>query len=164
VPPQPIVAELVTLETLQEPAPVEAESPPRQDIHSGAPLLPVVAAPSPAIPFALPVEGLVRIGSAAEAIPSAPTSVVQRLTFGEGEGKQPQPEYPIEAQLAGQEGTVVVRFTIGPDGRVSDARAISPCNWPLLNQAAVRSVRDTWRFSPGPVRLREVSIQYQSKQ
>ena len=77
---------------------------------------------------------------------------------------QPAPEYPIESQLAGQHGVVVVRFTVDQDGNVTTAQAIQPCPWPLLNQSAVRAVRETWHFRPGPVRAYEVSIQFVLRQ
>jgi TonB family protein len=90
-----------------------------------------------------------------------PARMVQELTLGEGEGAQPMPEYPREAQIARQEGTVVIRFGVATDGSVENVAAISPCAWPLLNQAAIRAVRDTWRFTAGPPRLYEVSIRFQ---
>src|SRR5271170_4486012 len=87
-----------------------------------------VAAPSPAISFAVPVEGLTRIvdpNQAAHGRPGTPPAIasnssssgtgqpgngaipaVTHLTFGEGEGKQPPPEYPRDAIIAGQEGNV----------------------------------------------------------
>jgi len=145
---------------------------------SSAPPLTAVAVPSPAIAFALPVEGPTRIVDAKEAIPTKPTPATtnaatqaattpptaRRITFGQGEGRQPAPEYPREAALSHQQGTLIVRFTVGEDGQVQTAQAISPCPFPLLNQAAVRAVRETWRFPAGPVRAYEVSIQFQLAQ
>ena len=133
------------------------------------PALVAVAEPSTAIAFALPVEGLTRIVEANQASfvrPTNPTTSlvappVQPLTFGHGEGKQPAPEYPTQAMRAGQEGVVTIRFTVGENGRVPSAEAMSPSAWPLLNQAALRVVRERWRFRSGPVRLYEVSIRFQ---
>lgn len=84
-----------------------------------------------------------------------------RLTFGQGEGRQPSPDYPREAVLAGEEGTVVARFDVGDDGRVENAKAIIPCPWPVLNQSVLRTIRHDWRFSPGPPRTYEISIEFQ---
>jgi protein TonB len=142
-----------------------------------------VAAPSPAISFAVPVEGLTRIvdpNQAAHGRPGTPSAItsnssssgtgqpgngvvpaVTHLTFGEGEGKQPPPEYPRDAVVAGQEGNVGLRFTVDETGRVKSVSTISPCHWPLLNQAATRAVREYWRFAPGPVRSYEVTIQFE---
>jgi protein TonB len=93
----------------------------------------------------------------------APTTApaIRRITFGQGEGRQPPPEYPREAIQAGQEGVVVVRFSVGADGTVQAAQLATPSRWPLLNQAALAVVRDRWRLGPGPPRTYEVSIRFQ---
>jgi protein TonB len=111
------------------------------------------ATPAPARPAA-PTGG----GGPARA--SAP-GAVRHLTFGVGEGRQPSPEYPREAGIAREQGTVVVRFTVGEDGSVLAAQVQSPCRWPLLNQAAVRAVRDRWHFQPGAMRSFDVSIEFE---
>lgn len=151
-----------------------------------APALVAVAVPSPAIAFAMPVEGPTRTVDAKAAVPVRPeprqeapvaaqatatarpavgtAGAPTQLTFGEGEGKQPAPEYPREAIIARQVGTVVVRFTVGTDGRVKKAEATKPCSAALLNQSALRTVRESWRFSPGVVRVYEVSIEFELKQ
>lgn len=84
----------------------------------------------------------------------------QTLTYGQGEGRQPAPEYPRQAVREGQEGTVRVRFTVGESGRVLAAEAIDPCPWPLLNEAALRAIRERWRFRSGAPRAYEVSIRF----
>jgi TonB family protein len=88
---------------------------------------------------------------------------VQPLTFGQGEGRQPAPEYPRRAMQEGQEGLVGVRFTVGENGRVLTAEPIAPAPWPLLNEAALRAVRERWRFRPGPPRSYEVAIRFELK-
>jgi protein TonB len=55
------------------------------------------------------------------------------------------PVYPAAARKAGASGSVGVRLTIGPDGRVTDAvvtRSIQQ-----LDQAALDAVRQ-WRYAP----------------
>ncbi|MGD0388050.1 MAG: TonB family protein [Tepidisphaeraceae bacterium] len=148
-PAAPVDAELLNVEAIRQ-RPAEASPPPES---------PAVAAPSPAIAFAEPVDAPVHRAETPRTAPTEKSAI--RLTYGEGEGEQPAPDYPPEAVRAGQEGTVVVRMTVGEDGRVTQAEAISPCPWPVLNSAAVRSVRTTWRFRKGPVRIYEVSIQFQ---
>ena len=101
--------------------------------------------------------------TSSQSLNAAPPTA-QRLTYGQGEGRQPAPEYPREAAMAHQQGTIVVRFTVGEDGHVQNAQAITPCPYALLNQAAVRAVRENWRFRTGPVRTFEVSIEFQLKQ
>ncbi len=162
VEPPPIDAELLNVEAMNR-RPTVAENPPSAPASpadmSAPPPQPIMAPPSPAITFAEAVKAPVHAVETPEIVSTHP-SIIQ-LTFGEGEGRQPPPEYPDEARFAGQEGTVVVRMTVEEDGRVSDASAFSHCPWPILNNAAVHAVRTTWRFPNGPVRSYEVSIQFQ---
>lgn len=133
-----------------------------------------LAVPSPEIAFAVPVQEPQREPDPAppNTPPAAvaPGSQVSRpgggtagapprlLTMGQGEGRQPRPLYPREAERAGQEGRVTVRMTVGENGRVVSAEAFEPCPYPILNEAAVKTVRDRWRFSPGAVRVYQVAI------
>lgn len=157
----------------------EAEPPPSATAPPvpAAPPLPAVAAPSPAIAFAVPVEGPTQLVPAAQAVPVRPPpknvtpapraarAIVRapQLTADEASGL-PKPEYPMEAELAGQTGTVVVEFTIGQNGSVTDAHASKPCRWPILNQACLRLVREQWHFQPGPTRTRSYMFVFASKQ
>ena len=63
-------------------------------------------------------------------------------------GHMPAPPYPAYSRSNRQEGTVVIEFTINSTGHVTAAFAKTPSPWPLLNQAAVRSVL-SWKFPPG---------------
>lgn len=63
-------------------------------------------------------------------------------------GHMPAPDYPPFARRNHQEGTVVVEFCVNSSGRVTAAFAKNPSPWPLLNDAAVRTVRK-WSFPPG---------------
>jgi TonB family protein len=130
-----------------------------------------VAQPGPAIAFAIPVEGPVNIVEASRAsyTRSATTGAIvakpvpQTLTFGQGEGKQLAPEYPRHAIREKQEGGVGVRMVVGQDGRVISAEAFQPSAWPLLNDSAVKTVRQHWRFRPGALRVYEVAIRFELK-
>ncbi len=176
--PEPLQVEMLNVELSNDPLPdldppsasTLATPPPAEAIAE--PQLPqavAVAMPSPAIAFALPVNGPVRVVEAAQASytraesPSHATTAplaVQRLTFGQGAGKQPAPEYPIVAQDAGQEGVVSVRFVVAENGRVTAAEAVAPSPWPLLNDAALRTIRNRWRFTGGQPRAFEVAIRF----
>ena len=56
------------------------------------------------------------------------------------------PAYPPLARAAHVEGIVIIEATIGPDGRVQDARILRSAN-PLLNAEALDAVR-RWEYTP----------------
>lgn len=122
------------------------------------------------VAFALPVEGptvIVDAKSAARALPPPRPSdaiglslPVETLVYGQGEGRQPAPSYPRRAVRERQEGAVTVLFTVGPDGRVQDAAVSRACAWPLLNNEALRVIKNWWRFPKGKLRRLEVTIHF----
>ena len=181
-PTEAVVVQQLQVELTAEPVPPpEAAPPPPPDplappppgfLPPPVPRLAAVAQPDPAIAFALPVAGPARIVELQRAdhltpvVPSAAPAAgappaPQPLTFGQGEGKQPAPEYPRLSVRQGQEGVVVVRLGVDADGRVQSAEVASPSPWPLLNDAALRAVRERWRFRSGPPRLYEVPIRFE---
>lgn len=185
--PEPVQAEVLNVELTHDPLPpitsapaASASLPPPLAtlvVPPSAPPLTAVAEPSPAVAFALPVSGPVQIVDAAQAsaaqsegtatqtaattATATSSSGIENLTYGRGDGRQPAPEYPRQARQSGQQGAVGVQFRVGPDGRVLEAEATEPSPWPLLNAAAVRAVKERWRFRPGPPRLYLVSIRFQ---
>jgi protein TonB len=56
-----------------------------------------------------------------------------------------KPVYPPIAQSARVQGVVIIEATIGPDGRVKDAKVLRSI--PLLDQAALDAVKQ-WQFTP----------------
>jgi protein TonB len=56
-----------------------------------------------------------------------------------------KPIYPSIAQSARVQGVVIIEATIGPDGKVNDARVLRSIA--LLDQAALEAVRQ-WVFTP----------------
>jgi protein TonB len=66
-----------------------------------------------------------------------------------------QPQYPIAEQRAGRGGTVVIRVTIGPDGRVRAAERMSATS-DAFWAAAERQALTRWRFRPATVDGRPV--------
>ena len=59
--------------------------------------------------------------------------------------KDVKPVYPPIAQSARVQGVVIIEATIGPDGRVKDAKVLRSI--PLLDQAALDAVKQ-WQFTP----------------
>jgi periplasmic protein TonB len=189
--PLPVIAQTLVVELTDDPVPPVSQAAPKPPSFQPPPLAPqitlpsapptiavaapspiAVAAPSPNIAFAVPIQAPAHIVEAAQAsyrtvltqhVETAPVTAAapQPLTYGVGEGKQPAPEYPRLAMRQGQEGVVVVRMSVAADGRVAAADAATPSPWPLLNDAALRVVRQRWRFSAGTPRTYEVAIRFQ---
>jgi protein TonB len=61
-----------------------------------------------------------------------------------------QPPYPASEQRMDREGRVVIRVTIGPDGRVTGTDKVSATS-DAFYQATARHARARWRFSPARV-------------
>jgi protein TonB len=169
--PPPVKVEMLDVKLTDDPHPAP-DAPQNSTVTDplAPPQIPqpiAVAQPSPAIAFALPVKGPVQIvaprfAAHFQAPPAAaPAPSPQKLIFGEGEGAQPEPDYPERARHQGQEGTVTIRFTVAGDGHVAAAEIAEPCRWPMLNQSALRAVRERWRFMPGPLRIFDVPIHFQ---
>ena len=59
--------------------------------------------------------------------------------------KDVKPVYPAIAQSARVAGVVTIEATIGPDGKVIDAKVVRSV--PLLDQAALDAVRQ-WEYMP----------------
>lgn len=183
VPPQMPVEEITLSAPDAAPSPAHparARVSPAPPPLAAAPLIPPapplreVAVAAPAVFFALPVRPPARTLAAAPAPVSGPPAAqeaapapdgvlprAQPLEFGHGEGRQPAPEYPRRAVRSGQEGVVRVGLAVDEHGRVTQAGAVSASPWPLLNEAALRVVRERWRFAPGPARRYEVSIRFE---
>jgi serine/threonine-protein kinase len=66
--------------------------------------------------------------------------------------------YPADAQAAGQQGTVDLELTIGPDGRVASARVVKSVSKPL-DDAALAAVKQ-WEFIPARRNGEAVSLIY----
>ena len=59
--------------------------------------------------------------------------------------KDQKPVYPAIAQSARVQGVVIIEATIGPDGKVQDARVLRSI--PLLDAAALTAVKG-WEYTP----------------
>jgi protein TonB len=61
--------------------------------------------------------------------------------------RKSSPNYPSSARRQGQQGKVIVQFTVDERGYVVDAKVISGSPYPALNEEALRTVR---RFKAKP--------------
>lgn len=87
-----------------------------------------------------------------------PPATATPLSFGSGAGRQPAPAYPLTARRSNQQGTVIVEFIVGTDGRVLSAWVKSPCPFSTLNNAAVSTIRSRWKFPTGSARRYKIPI------
>ncbi|MFA9438034.1 energy transducer TonB [Uliginosibacterium sp. sgz301328] len=59
----------------------------------------------------------------------------------------PKPEYPTTAMQGGQQGRVVVKAWLTPDGEVQRTAVDRSSGWPALDVAALEGVKD-WKIRP----------------
>jgi protein TonB len=165
----PVEAKLIHVELSEQAAAVPstpaaaARASPVVAATDQPPAPPMIATPS-AVAFALPTTAPLLLAAPSHAMPpsseASHSAAVEHLSYASVQGEQPRPEYPLEAKIAHQEGTVLIRFTIGEDGRVASADVLQPSPFPLLNDSALRCVREEWRFAPGPLRVCDIPIEF----
>lgn len=63
-------------------------------------------------------------------------------------GRIADSDYPRAARRARAEGTVLVHFTVGADGRVTDCRVVQSSNNADLDTTTCRLIRQRYRFEP----------------
>lgn len=61
----------------------------------------------------------------------------------------PPPVYPPLSKRLGETGRVIVRLLVGIDGRATQARIERSSGFERLDQTALQTARDVWRYSPG---------------
>ncbi len=136
-----------------EPPPMLAESPAKEALPS--PAAPRVAS---RVPNKTQAASTTAKGQRHSSNNSAPGS----LSTGGGGGilmrmgaqgapnylRNPAPEYPRQARMAGQEGTVVLRVTVDPQGVPSEVRISTSSGFASLDDSAETTVRRKWRFKP----------------
>jgi protein TonB len=124
---------------VEEPKEIAPEPPPPTDFDRG-----------PAVTGGVPggVVGGV-IGGLPEAPPPPPPPPAPVRVGGSikppVKTKDVRPTYPPIAQSARVQGVVIIEATIGPSGKVQDARVLRSI--PLLDQSALDAVRQ-WEFTP----------------
>jgi protein TonB len=93
-----------------------------------------------------------------KATSNTPPATATSLSFGSGAGRQPAPSYPLQSRRTNQQGTVVIEFIVGTDGKVLSAWVKTPCPYDLLNNAALSTIRSRWKFSSGEARRYKIPI------
>jgi periplasmic protein TonB len=159
-PPAPIMVRLVAAETPAQPmpvqaAPVVAPQPSAQPIRrQGTPNPPRLAmAPeqkSAAAPFTVPETPAATTASAPPAEPTAAASAPVSLTparFDVAYLQNPRPNYPSLSRRLGEEGKVLLRVVVSPEGQPLTVDLERSSNFSRLDEAARQTVA-RWRFVP----------------
>lgn len=137
-------------ETPPPPEPEQADLPlpPPPPPQQARPAAPPPPAPAPAAVQAPPA---VRLGAGPEGRDDGTTDIiVSDITTPpdrDPEHANIPPRYPPEAARRGQQGTVVLRLYIAPDGNVMSAEVAGSSGFPLLDRAAREAVT-RWHFRP----------------
>jgi protein TonB len=63
-------------------------------------------------------------------------------------GTNPLPPYPMVARRLGMEGVVLLDVLVVADGHAADVRVQQSSGHPVLDEAALTTVRREWRFVP----------------
>ena len=140
------------------PPPKPRAAPPRPaPVVQPRPAAPVVA-PAPTAPAPVPAAPEPTPSPAAAAAPAAPAPsppappappVIVQPSTSAAHLNNPAPAYPAMSKRLGESGRVVVRVLIGPDGRAQDARIQRSSGFDRLDQVALETARDRWRYVPG---------------
>ena len=67
---------------------------------------------------------------------------------GAAYGTNPRPPYPLVARRLGIEGVVLLEVVVAADGRAADVRVARSSGFAPLDESALRTVREQWRFVP----------------
>ena len=67
---------------------------------------------------------------------------------GAAYGANPLPPYPLVARRLGMEGVVLLEVVVAPDGHAADVRVARSSGYPALDESALTTVRERWRFIP----------------
>lgn len=102
-------------------------------------------------------EAAARQAAAAAAAAPPPTAAPAQRSLRSV--SMPAPRYPPDALRAGTSGEVLVEFTVGTDGSVTDARVLRANPVRIFDREALNAVR-RWRFEPvdAPVTTRRTVV------
>lgn len=142
--PEPPVMEKPPEMTLPEPPPPPPE-PPKPEVKKNK----VQPKPNPKPKPEKPARA---VGDGSSPIPGQDATSASRSSGSRsakpGYLRNPTPRYPEAARLAKQEGTVRLSFTVNEQGRIVSIRISRSSGFPLLDEAALSTVRDRWTFRP----------------
>jgi TonB family protein len=86
------------------------------------------------------------LADAAPELPGCGSSGLTKVKIP-GPHAMPPEAYPLVSVVQGEQGIVHLRFTIQPDGSVSDPHVVKSSGYPRLDEAAMENVT-AWRYGP----------------
>ena len=131
---------------------------PAEMAQADPPLSPVPPTTVGTSPVLVPGEGTSKADgpeTGAGSLAEAPATLRQAVPLA---GDSRPPEYPALARKRGWEGKVLLVVVVGCDGAVQTVRVQSGSSHDLLDEAALRAVRE-WRFQPGTRNGEPVAMQ-----
>ncbi len=133
--------------------PTVAAAPPTEP----APASPEPTAPSPPIAARSAAQPAIPAPTQLAALPSATEMPSSPPLITQARFRSPPapPTYPRRAIDLGQEGEVVIRALVGPDGESREIRIFRSSGVPLLDDAALRAVR-RWAFEAAQINGRAI--------
>jgi len=134
---------------------VQPDEPAPQDTPLDTPQVVTVVAPADApVAFAVPVQGVVIIAKEARlATPPPPVTQAQvgPTKFDQNAkdgGTYPEPKYPPLAWAHQYQGTVTLEILVDESGKITSVKVKKTAGYSVLDDAAVKVVKDSWRFPP----------------
>jgi protein TonB len=99
------------------------------------------------------------VGSAADPVRSSAAEERQPMIDASFRGNR-IPDYPQMSRRLGEQGAVVLRVMISPDGRAGEIQLSKSSGYARLDRAAIEAVRE-WRFVPALKGGRPVAAWYE---
>jgi len=134
---------------------VQPDEPAPQDAPVETPQVVTMVAPADApVAFSVPVQGAVVVAKEARLAtppppatpaPAGPTKFDQNVNDG---GNHPGPKYPTLAQAHQYQGTVTLEILVDEFGKISSVKVKKTSGYSILDDAAVKVVKDVWRLPP----------------
>lgn len=150
----PVLPPLSKPEMIPDPATLP-EIPPMPVLHRPEPQpAPVNVTPIPVpVPVAASIASAPARGDASSLQPGADTTTTKAqpgILARPDYKKNPEPVYPPLARRRGLEGAVILEVRVSVQGRASDISVKESSGHALLDEAALKAVRD-WEFEPARV-------------
>ena len=127
--------------TQVQPAPVLTPTAPSNAAPIVSNAAPALTPAAPATPTATPAGNQRPAANATAAAVVLPSTSADYLS-------NPAPPYPRQSKRTGEEGTVVIRVLITPEGRAEKAEIRTSSGYARLDDTALTTVK-AWRFVPG---------------